>query len=79
MFSIGKCPICGGQMAHYRLRGYQCHIEGHNTDRREMERRGIERWLGIDRPDDWETIILKEMGVTSRAEMEERRKRRMHE
>lgn len=30
------CPICGMPMIHYRLRGYQCANEEHNT-RRQME------------------------------------------
>lgn len=63
-------------MAHYRLRGYQCHIESHNQDRKEMYDRMFRKWPGGTEPDNWQEIILKEMGITTRADMDERRRLR---
>lgn len=75
LLNFTQCPICGGQMAHYRLRGYQCHIESHNQQRHEMNERAIKKWSGGNEPENWREIILKEMGITTRAELRERRNR----
>jgi hypothetical protein len=67
--NLTQCPICGGQMAHYRIGGYQCHVQEHNYQRREMNERMIKRWHG-DEPENWREIILEEMGITPRRKRE---------